>query len=70
MVGGIALGLIICTIMVVSGVRAENAGSGQEDMAIRKAAESSVEAYNRGGASAAASHWVKEGSYVDDTCEQ
>jgi uncharacterized protein (TIGR02246 family) len=35
-----------------------------DEMAIRKALESYVEAFNRGDAAAAASHWSKDGEYV------
>ncbi len=70
MTGRILLGLIIGTIMVASGVRAENAGSSQDEMGIRKAVESYVEAFNRGDALAAASHWGREGSYLTDKGEK
>jgi uncharacterized protein (TIGR02246 family) len=59
----LALGLVISLILAVSGVSAENAGMSKDEIAIRKAIESYVEAYNRGDASAAASHWSRNGSY-------
>lgn len=64
MVGRVALGLFISSILIMSGVSAENTGLGQDEIAIRKAIESYVEAYNRGDASAAASHWSRDGSYL------
>ena len=67
MVRGVALGLIISSILVVSGVSAENTGVSQDQAAIRKAIESYVEAYNRGDASSAASRWSRDGSYLTQT---
>lgn len=69
MVGRVALGLIISTILVVSGVSAQDAGTNPDETAIRKAAASYVDAYNRGDASAAASHWSRAGSYLTQTGE-
>ena len=69
MVGKVALGLIISSILMVSGVTAENTGLSQDEIAIRKAIESYVETYNRGDASAAASHWSRDGSYQTQTGE-
>jgi uncharacterized protein (TIGR02246 family) len=62
-VGKVALGLIISSILLVSGVNAENTGISQDEIAIRKFIESYVDAYNRGDSSASASHWSKDGSY-------
>ncbi|HTY25089.1 MAG TPA: SgcJ/EcaC family oxidoreductase, partial [Desulfomonilaceae bacterium] len=67
MVKRVALGLIISSFLMVSGVGAENVGMSQDETAIRKATESYVEAYNRGDASAAASHWSRDGSYLTQT---
>ena len=69
MVGKVALGLIISSILMVSGVTAENTGLSQDEIAVRKAIESYVETYNRGDASAAASHWSRDGSYLTQTGE-
>ena len=69
MVGKVALGLIISSILMVSGVTAENTGLSQDEIAVRKAIESYVETYNRGDASAAASHWSRDGSYRTQTGE-
>ena len=63
MVVRVALGLIISSILMVTGVTAENTGLGQDEIAVRKAIESYVETYNRAEASAAASHWSRDGSY-------
>jgi len=63
----IALGLIVTSILMVSGVSAETAQISEDQAAVRKAIDSYVEAYNRGDASAAASHWSKDGSYQTDT---
>ncbi|MDQ7782493.1 MAG: SgcJ/EcaC family oxidoreductase [Desulfomonilaceae bacterium] len=60
----IAIGMIISIILLVSAVSAENSGISQDEMAIRKAVESYVNAYNGADASAAASHWSKDGSYL------
>ena len=65
----IALGLIISSILMVSGVSAESTGLSQDEMAIRKAVESYVDAYNRADASAIASHWSRNGSYLTVTGE-
>ena len=48
---------------------AEKTGLSQDEIAIRKAIESYVESYNRGDASAAASHWSRDGSYLTQTGE-
>ena len=64
MVGRVALALIISSILMVSGVSAENTGLSQDEIAIRKAIESYEDTYNRGDASAAASHWSRDGSYI------
>jgi uncharacterized protein (TIGR02246 family) len=66
----VALGLIISSILVVSGVSAENTGFSQDETAIRKAVESYVEAYNRGDAAAAASYWGQDGTYRSRTGDQ
>jgi uncharacterized protein (TIGR02246 family) len=68
-VGKVALGLIISSFLVMSGVNAENTGISKDEIAVRKAIESYAEAYNRGDASASASHWSKEGSYQTQTGE-
>ncbi len=65
----VALFLLVSSILVVSGVGAENVGISQDETAIRKAIESYVDAYNRGDASAAASHWSRQGSYLTQTGE-
>ncbi|HMK34622.1 MAG TPA: SgcJ/EcaC family oxidoreductase [Desulfomonilaceae bacterium] len=69
MVRRIALGLIISSILMVSGVSAEKSAISQDEIAIRKAAESYVETYNRGDASAAASHWSRDGEYLTQAGE-
>ncbi len=69
MVRKIALGLIISSILLVSGASAENTGLSQDETAIRKAVESYVDAYNRAEASAVASHWSRNGSYLTLTGE-
>ena len=69
MVRKVTLGLMIISILVVSGVGAEKSGLSQDEIAIRKAIESYVETYNRGDASAAASHWSRDGSYLTQTGE-
>jgi uncharacterized protein (TIGR02246 family) len=56
MAGRLALCLIVSSVLIVSGVSADEA-------VIRKDIESYVEAYNRGDASAVASHWSRDGSY-------
>jgi len=68
-VGRVALGLVISFILMASGVSAEKTGVGQDEVAIRKAIESYVETYNRGDASATASHWSRQGSYLTQTGE-
>src|SRR5512139_3352766 len=65
----VALSLIISSILLVSGVSAENPGLSQDEMAIRKAIESYVDAFNRGDAAAAASHWSGDGTYLTQTGE-
>jgi uncharacterized protein (TIGR02246 family) len=65
----VALGLVISSILMVSGVSAEKTGLSQDEIAIRKTIESYVETYNRGDASAAASHWSRQGSYLTQTGE-
>ena len=67
MVGRIALALIVSSILMISGVSAENTGLSPDETAIRKAIESYVDAYNRGDAAAAASHWSRDGSYLTQT---
>jgi len=69
MVVRVALGLIVSSILMVSGVSAENTGLSKDEIAIRKAIEFYVETYNRGDASAAASHWSRQGSYLTQTGE-
>jgi hypothetical protein len=56
-VGKVTLGLIVSSILMVSGVTAENTGLNQDEIAVRKAIESYVETYNRGDAFPAAAHW-------------
>jgi uncharacterized protein (TIGR02246 family) len=68
-VGKVALGLIISSILMVSGLSAESTGISPDQTAIRKAIESYMDAYNRGDAAAAASHWSKDGSYQSLTGE-
>jgi uncharacterized protein (TIGR02246 family) len=68
-VGKVVLGLIISSILLVSWASAEHAGFGQDEITIRKAIESYVDAYNRGDAAAAASHWSRDGSYQSVTGE-
>jgi hypothetical protein len=65
----VALGLIIRSILLVPGVSAEDTVLHHDEIAIRKAIESSVKAYNSGDASAAASYWSREGSYLTGTGE-
>ncbi|MGO9572608.1 MAG: YybH family protein, partial [Desulfomonilaceae bacterium] len=65
----VALGLIISSILMASGVNAKDTGFSQDEIAVRKAIESYVDAYNRGDASAAASHWSRDGSYLTQTGE-
>ena len=69
MVRRVVLGLIISSILMVSGVTAEDTRLSQDEIAVRKAIESYVETYNRGDASAAASHWSRDGSYLTQTGE-
>jgi len=61
--------LMVSSILIVSGALAETTGPSQDEIAIRKAIESYVAAYNSGDASAAASHWSREGSYLTQTGE-
>jgi uncharacterized protein (TIGR02246 family) len=63
-VGRVALALIIGSILMVSGVSAENTGLSQDEIAIRKAIESYEDTYNHGDASAAAEHWSLDGTYI------
>ena len=65
----VALILIISSISMAFGVSAENTGLSQDETAIRKFVESYVVAYNSGDASAAASHWSRNGSYRTQTGE-
>jgi len=58
---------MISSILMVCVVSAENTGVNQDEIAIRKTIESYVEAYNNADASAAASHWSREGSYLTQT---
>lgn len=62
--GKVVLGLIISLILMVSGVSAENVGMSPDETAIRKAVETYAEAYNRGDAQGAATHWSRQGSYL------
>ncbi len=64
MVGRVALALIIGSILMVSGVSADNTGFSQDEIAIRKAIESYEDTYNHGDASAAAEHWSLNGTYI------
>jgi len=66
----VALILMVSSILIVSGALAETTGPSQDEIAIRKAIESYVAAYNSGDASAAASHWSRDGLYVTRTGEQ
>ena len=59
----VALILIVSSIFMVFSVYAENTGLSQDEIAIRKALESYVAAYNSGDASAVASHWSRDGAY-------
>jgi uncharacterized protein (TIGR02246 family) len=59
----VAVGLIITVTLTAAAASAENTGFSQDEIAIRKAIESYVDAYNRGDASAAASCWSQDGSY-------
>jgi len=63
-VGRVALALMIGSILMVSGVSAENTGLTPDEIAIRKAIESYEDTYNHGDASAAAEHWSLEGTYI------
>ncbi|MFH1114342.1 MAG: nuclear transport factor 2 family protein [Pseudomonadota bacterium] len=65
----IAMGMIIGTILLVSGVSAENSGIGQDETAIRKAVDTYVEAYKRGDAPAAAAQWSRQGRYLTQAGE-
>jgi uncharacterized protein (TIGR02246 family) len=69
MVGKVALSIIISSILMVFGVSAENTGFSPDQAAIRKAIESYMDAYNRGDAAAAASHWSRDGQYQSVTGE-
>ncbi len=69
MIERVVLGLIVSSILMVSGVSAENTAISPDEIAIRKAVESYVDSYNRGDASAAASHWSRQGSYLTMTGE-
>ena len=64
MVGRVALAVIMCSIIMVSGVSAEKTALSQDEIAIRKAIESYEDSYNRGDASTAAAHWSRDGSYI------
>ena len=55
--GKVALGLIISSVLMVSGVTDENTGLNQDEIAVGKAFEFYVETCNRGDATATASHW-------------
>ncbi len=66
----VALILIFSWSLMVFGVSAENTGLSQDEIAIRKAVDSYVAAYNSGDASAVASHWSREGLFVSPTGEQ
>lgn len=61
MVGRVALAVIMCSIIMVSGVSAEKTALSQDEIAIRKAIESYEDSYNRGDASTAAAHWSRDG---------
>lgn len=69
MVGRVARALIMILILLVSGVNAADTGISAEETTIRKTIESYVEAYNQGDASAVASHWSRQGSYLTQTGE-
>ena len=60
----LALILIVSSLLMTSAVSAQNTGFSQDEIAIRKAAESYVAAYNSGDASAVASHWSRNGAYL------
>lgn len=70
MVGRVALAMIIGSIILVSGVSAENTGFTQDEIAIRKAIESYGDSYNRGDASAAGAHWSLNGLYIGQDGER
>jgi uncharacterized protein (TIGR02246 family) len=63
MVMRVALAVIITSILAVFSAYAEKTGLSQDEIAIRKAVESYVAAYNTGDASAVASHWSRDGAY-------
>ena len=65
----VALILIVSSIFMVFSVYAENTGQSQDEIAIRKALESYVAAYNSADASAVASHWSRDGAYRTQTGE-
>ena len=64
MVGRVALAVIMCSIIMVSGVSADKTALSQDEIAIRKAIESYEDSYNRGDASTAAAYWSRDGSYI------
>ena len=64
MVGRVALAVMMCSIIMVSGVSAEKTDLNQDEIAIRKAIESYVDTYNSWDASAAAAHWSPAGTYI------
>ncbi len=65
----VALILMISLVVMVFGVNADT-GSNQDETAIRKAVESYVASFNGGDASAAASHWSRDGEYLTQTGER
>jgi uncharacterized protein (TIGR02246 family) len=69
-VSRVLLGLIISLIPLLSEASAESDRVIQAESEIRKAVESYVDAFNRGDASAAASHWSRDGVYLTQTGEQ
>lgn len=63
------LGLILIMMLSFSFVSAESSTYNGQEGAIQKTIEGYVGAFNRGDASAAASHWGKEGTYKTSTGE-
>ncbi len=69
MVARVSLILIISSILISYGLSAEIPGLNHDEIAIRQAVESYVAAYNAANASALASHWSKNGTYLTNTGE-
>ncbi len=70
MVGRVALAVMMCSIIMVSGVSAEKTDLSQDEIAIREVIESYEDSYNRGDASTAAAHWSRDGSYIGQDGER